>query len=392
MSRLRGGPGCVLAWLIGRAVLLVGVLLTYRSKGSVGGDVALYAGWARVLRAGSFPPAADATWQYPPGAAGVLVLPALPPGTYYLWFLALLLLADLAVLVLLLLRVRAGESAAGPWTWVIGVPALGTVVLGRFDLVPTALGVAGVLAVRVPVAAGLLLGAGGLVKLWPAVLLPLARSGSRTGWPGWARAAAGAAGTGVFALGVLLATGTLRGSFGFAGNTGGRGLQIEAVAATPYMVARALGAGPTVTRRYGAYEVVGAGVAGAVTVTTAATVVLLAGYVLLVLRRRAHPPEPRGLALTVVLGLVMVSKVLSPQYLLWCLGLAAAAALGPDRRQRLVAAVLVLAATVTQLLYPLMYDGLRQGAVLPTLLLVLRNGLLVLAAVLAGRAAVTGSG
>jgi len=87
------------------------------------------------------------------------------------------------------------------------------------------------------------------------------------------------------------------------------------------------------------------------------------------------------LALTAVSAFMVTSKVLSPQYLLWLLPLAAAAvALGGSRALRVWAAVLLAATAATQLVFPelyghlLVHDGLTGWAVLA---LVVRNLLMV---------------
>ncbi|BFO20807.1 hypothetical protein SHKM778_71950 [Streptomyces sp. KM77-8] len=77
--------------------------------------------------------------------------------------------------------------------WVAGVPLLGPTVYARYDVMVTAVAVAALLAaVRRPRLAGVLMGFGAVVKVWPALLLVGVRRWGRgagrrrpvRGWPG----------------------------------------------------------------------------------------------------------------------------------------------------------------------------------------------------------------
>ncbi len=376
-------------WVVTRTAMVAIVHWSgYPSPGAVTGDTRLYASWATILRSGHFP-AADPSWQYPPGAAGVLVVPAMTGAGYHAAFVAMMLIVDLGVLLGLLYRGRRGGGTAAAWTWLAGIAAVGPVALNRFDLVPTALAVAGVLAGS-PYAAGALLGLGGLVKLWPAVLI----AGVRERWVP-VRTLATMLAIAVAAVTALAGVGRLGEALGFAGHTRDRGLQIESVAATPYLLLHALfpDAGELrITRRFGAYEVVGRFVSVGITLTTVATVVGLAAYTALAIRARrsSGPGDPVGLAFAAVLVLVVTSKVLSPQYLVWVVGLAAAAMLGPDRRHRPAVALVIISASLTQAVFPGTYLSLIHARPAAVLLLAVRNMLLLTALLLVLRRLVIG--
>ena len=66
-------------------------------------------------------------------------------------FMVLAIGCDLAITLMLACRARRGGSLAGAWYWVCGVPLLGPVIVGRFDMVPVTLSVAA--AVRRPAGA-----------------------------------------------------------------------------------------------------------------------------------------------------------------------------------------------------------------------------------------------
>jgi Glycosyltransferase family 87 len=376
------------AWVGTRALLVAAPGWSgYPHHAAVVGDVRLYARWASILLSGHFPPH-DPSWQYPPGAAGLLVLPGLTPLRYYPSFVVLALIVDALMLGVLVGR---GRSLAGAWLWIAGPTALGPIVLNRFDTVPTLLAVAalaiGARAQAKPRAdrsfcAGVLLGLGIAVKVWPVLLIPIA--GGRGRQRGHLVAGAGI--VGVVILVGLAASGRLGEGLDFRHNQQARGLQVETVAATPYLLARAFGgSGIRVVREYGAYQVHGPGVPAVVTVTTVATGLAIVAFLALAWRR----PGNVGLGLAGLLGVLLVGRVLSPQYLVWALGLAAFGLTDRESRQRMTAGLLVAACALTQWLYPIWYVGLIRGAVGSTLLLAARNGVLLVAVGVALRAALS---
>jgi hypothetical protein len=150
-----------------------------------------------------------------------------------------------------------------------------------------------------------------------------------------------------------------------------RGLQIESVWATPLMVGRTIRPGEWTVdiSPYQAYEIFGPGVDFWVLVSNVATVVGLAALVLLFVRAfRAAGSTPVAvgfLVLTTVAVMIVTNKTLSPQYLLWLGGPAAALLLVRGRATaeerpaiRRTAYALVLLAVLTHLVYPLLYPGL----------------------------------
>jgi hypothetical protein len=177
----------------------------------------------------------------------------------------------------------------------------------------------------------------------------------------------------------------------------GRGLQIESIWATPLMVAHAFDPERWVVHysKFQAYEVFGPGVATLLTVSTVATVVGLGVTVALFVRGFVDPEVTAvGLGLLVLATIAittLTNKTLSPQYLLWLGGPAAVLLLsrstqGPrwHRVLRRLAVQLLVLALLTQLTYPLLYNGLlgrtSSGfAIVSTVVTALRNlSLLVL--------------
>ena len=134
-------------------------------------DVNNYEAWSHFLTAHRAMPGGE-SWQYPPGAAWLMLAPRLWPGGYGGAFVGLMLVFDLSALGLLALLGRRGGSYRGVWVWLLAMPLLGTFSLLRFDLVPTAIAIAALLVIqRRPGWFGALAGLGAAIKVWPIVLL-----------------------------------------------------------------------------------------------------------------------------------------------------------------------------------------------------------------------------
>ena len=83
------------------------------------------------------------------------------------------------------------------------------------------------------------------------------------------------------------------------------------------------------------------------------------------------------MALALVLALIVVNKVGSPQFLTWVIAPIVIGLVLDRRRWWRPGALAVLAAGLTQVVYPLVYDGILVAQPLPVALLTLRNVLLV---------------
>jgi hypothetical protein len=372
-------------WLATRAVMLW--LLAHNTLPLLGGGgVArevwrLYHRWYVVLAHGAFP-AHDPLWQYPPGAGLVLLAPRLLPElTYFQAFVALTLAAD-AVTALALARAgaRPGRSLHGAAYWTGGLPLLLHVPLARYDVQATALGVLCLLALtRSPRACGTFAALGALVKVWPALLLlgtPRGRA-TRSAW-GWAA---------VVAVGVLAVLATLfRNPLAFLRQQGGRGVQIESFGGTALSLARHAGWPGVVRYRYGALEFTGPYVQVVAGLSLALTAAAFGLLVLWRVRaRRWSAATPCDAALAAVLLFTVTSRVISPQYMVWLLGLAAVCLTSRHTTQRPVAALVAAASAVSVVAYPTLYHEVVTSTWIGCALMLLRNGLLAAAAVLSFR-------
>lgn len=373
MIRRSGIPSRALwaVWLATRVVLYLLVTAPHMS-----GDVSIYQRWyACCLSHGAFP-VADPMWQYPPGAALAFWLPGRLPGGYVSTFVLLAIGCDLVITLMLCARARRGGSAAGAWSWVCGVPLLGVVTVSRFDILPVALSVAAVCLAGPGGARGVLTGAGAAVKIWPVTLL----AGTPPGQ--WRRDLAGAAAV-LAAVCVIFPAAALS----FLAHQAARGVEIESVAATPLMIWRQAGWAGTVVYRFGAMQLSGwpAGLvheASILGLVLAAAAVL--GWRLLIASGRARwrPEFAADAPLAATLLFLVASPVLSAQYLLWPIGLAAACLASGRTTQRPAAVAVLAAAGLTQLIFPIGWPGLVAGSAALTGVLVARNMLLAAAAVL----------
>jgi hypothetical protein len=358
-------------WLATRTVLY---LLVMASRGD--GDVGIYQHWyACCLSHGTFP-LADPMWQYPPGAALVFWLPGHLPGGYRDSFVLLALGCDLAITLMLCLRARRGGSVAGAWYWVCGMPLLGATAIARLDLVPVALSVAALVVTGRGVLRGALIGAGAAVKAWPVTLLAgLA--------PGHRRRTLVAMAAVLAAVCVVFPGETAN----FLAHENARGVEIESVAATPFMIWRHAGWPGTLVFRFGSYQLSGGYVALAQDAARLGLVLVTAavlGWQLLLASGRARwrPEFAADAPLAATLLYLVVSPVLSAQYLLWVTGLAAACLATGRTTQRPAALAVLAAAGLTQLVFPIWWRGVVFGSDLATGVLTARNLLLVAAAAL----------
>ncbi|NEB01706.1 glycosyltransferase family 87 protein [Streptomyces sp. SID13726] len=369
----RSLTGLLLTWGVTRLLLLLWVFKVYVFPGpDVTSDVSvIYQGWYDVLRTGTFPQD-DVTWQYPPAAALAILSPALLPFLEYTQaFFVMAFAADLVVILLLLYAgLRDGRRLRGAWVWVVGVPLLGPTVYSRYDVMVTAVAVAAVLAAaRHPKVAGALVGFGAMLKVWPALILVGIRR--RSVWVSAAVTVVVVAGT--FSL-------AMPGAFAFLTFQRDRGTEVESLGSLVFHIARHYGWDGTVLLNYGSVEFMGPWVN---IVSTAALALTGMAFGLLLLWRltatRFQAHTTADAALVAVLMFTTTSRVISPQYMVWLIGLAAAALCFRASRMGLPAVLVLVASFVTVLEFPIWFAEVVGSTPLGITLLVIRNTLLVLA-------------
>lgn len=315
-------------------------------------DVNRYQAWSHALTAeGAFP--GGEGWQYPPGAGLLMLLPRLLPGTYGEAFVGLMLLVDLAGLLLLARLARRSDNDTGVWVWLLGIPLLGTFAVLRFDLVPTVIAIAALLVIhRRPHWFGAVAGLGAAIKLWPLLLLFGEWDRARLKRSGLAALAVVVA---VFAVSAL----AFDNSTGFLSNGGNRGLQEEAVATIPWQLEQIVSGDPYPREiRFGAWEVATPAadtVAGLLRLLTFAALLAAAAWwwarARAIRAGRRYLTEAaisRDFVFAAVLLVVVTSPVLSTQYMVWLLGLAAVVLSAGSARMRRPAWIVVGATVLSQ--------------------------------------------
>ncbi len=373
------------------------------------GDTFLYDRYADAVLAGGRP-YLDVAIEYPPGVRPAILAPQLAggdPGRYRLAFVVVCLLLDAAVLAAVLRLARRtgrgpaagaagaghdpvdGSGLTGAWVWVLGVALLGPLAFLRLDLLPTA---AAVWAVERGTArrwgtAGALLGYGAAAKVFPGLLAVPALAAALAGPVGSAprrsavRLVVGGVLGGLATL-ALAGPGVVAMARSVLGYHLERGIQIESVWATPLLVAARLGAPVRPLEVFGAWHVDG-WIAPAVeqVATFGALAALAVGTWLTVRAVRTDPGGglAAGLCATILL-LLATGSVLSPQYLVWALGLGAAALAATGLPLRRPVLVLLPVALATQVVYPVLYEQLLGLGRRALLVLAIRNALLVTAA------------
>lgn len=351
-------------WLVLRLVALA-IIIGWIPWPELVNDLTIYGTWVTdSLQFGRFP--TDEMWQYPPLAGPVFVAGSWLPGQR-VGFALLFLAFDAAIMAMLARQAGRTGRSAGTRLWALLPVIVGPLILARFDVVPTAFAVAAVLAAARPMASGVLAASGAWLKVWPLLVLAAVR---RRDLP---RAALGALGASALIAGVLAVT--TDEPMSFLTGQRDRGLQIESLAAWPFLVARALGAPVEVIYRYGAHEVEAAGVDLVARGATLATLVLLAIVAIQRLRGALEPLPGADVALATVLFSVATSRVFSGQYFIWLLALAAVCLSDPGSRMRRTIWLLVAAGLATHLVYPWLYSALLAGSPLAVLVQTVRVGL-----------------
>lgn len=365
------------------------------------GDVVLvYEPWSSAALSGGPIVGITETWVYPQLAlvpmllAKILSVPLIAvlgvSEAYLIAWALLVTVLDAVAFAVLIGRSPSQPRRTAAWFWIAALLLLGPIAIYRIDAitVPVAV-IAGLWLTRRPATAAALLTIGAWIKIWPGALLlaavVAARSRMRILLTGVAVTA------GVIALLFLLGADTE--ILGFLTQQTGRGLQIEAVAATPFLWLAVVGS----ARIEYSFEILtfqidaqGAdAVSAALTPLMAVLVVVISTIgAVKVMRGASFPRLFPPLALSLVTALIVLNKVGSPQFQTWLIP-PVILWLVLDRARAAVPAVLVLAlCALTCLVYPLNYDSLLRAEILPVTILSLRNALLVVALVVGIRAVV----
>ena len=326
----------------------------------------------------------DTAWVYPPLALVPIFLPSLAGMDSYpaAWLTMIAVLNTVAIGLLTGWGMRRARLSIA-WWWLGFLLLLGPIAVGRLDAVTAAMGVMAAATILTrPGVAGVILAAGAWIKIWPAGILAVAVVVLRS------RLTLLAAG--VTTSLVVLAIGVVAGGslslLSFITEQTGRGLQVEAVIATPWVWATMLGVGGVeigYSTEILTFQVSGPGADVAAALTTPLLAIASAAVVVLawVAVRRGASPErilpPAALAITV--ALIVFNKVGSPQFSAWLavpiiLALVVLGRAGWHTWRTPIVMVSVIAA-LTQAIYPFAYDALLAAEPFAVMVLTARNGL-----------------
>ncbi|WP_223625781.1 hypothetical protein [Microbacterium sp. EST19A] len=389
MSRIRT-TRLVALWSVFLLVHLVTAAVGWVYPSQPMGDVVLvYEPWASAALGGGPIVGVTESWVYPQLAlvpmllAKGLSMPLVPlmgvSGAYLVAWALLVTALDAVAFAVLVGRAPSRPRRVAAWFWCAALLLLGPIAIYRIDAVTVPLAVIGGLwlASR-PVVAAALLTVGAWIKIWPGALLLAAVVAGRARIRMLLAAAAVTAAVVV----VLLLLGADTEIFGFLTEQTGRGLQIEAVAATPFLWLAVAGA----ARIEYSFEILTFQITGVG--TDAVTAVLMPLMVLAALAvtaigamktvrgasfTRLFPP----LALTLVVVLIVTNKVGSPQFQTWLMAPVILWIALDGLRARVPAVLVLTLCALTCLVYPLSYDALLRAELLPVLVLTLRNVLLL---------------
>jgi len=377
----RPSPEAVVACLVFVACA-VGITALWEHLGDAVTDIALYQAYGERIADG-FVPYRDFGFEYPPGALPALVLPALVTNSVHAYRNAFVVeMAIVGVLGVLVLDValRRLELPRRERVLSLAVVALaplllGGVILTRFDLVPALL-VVGAVALAVAGrrrAAALVVGIGAAVKLYPALLLPpLAIDAWRRGGRRELAIVLGLAVTPILLAYAAFLVVAPDGVLDSLGRQAGRPLQIESLGAGVLLALHhGFGTGLGWTSGSGSQNLTGAG-AGALAVVQGLAQV--AAVVLVWISYARGPSTTERLvrhAAASVVAFVALSKVLSPQFLVWLVLLVPLVG-GPRRRAAI--ALTAVACALTAIWFPARYwDLVRDFDPLSSWLVLLRG-------------------
>ncbi|WP_375405714.1 glycosyltransferase 87 family protein [uncultured Amnibacterium sp.] len=317
----------------------------------------------------------DTEWVYPVAALPpMLIAGLLGDGPYLLVWLVMVAALDAVALVLV---ARRGRALA--WWWLAFTALLGPVALARIDAIALPLAVVGVLLLADrPAVAATLLTLAAWIKVWPAALVAaVLLTGRRL-----AVTISAAALTSAVVIGLALLAGARGTVFSFVSAQATRGLQVEAPVAIPWLWSAALG-DPGVGVYYDTdiltFQLRGDGVqavANAMIPVLAIGVVVVTLLALLARLRRASAVEVLAVtSLGYVSALVALNKVGSPQYLTWYVAPVILGLLVAPARFRVPAVLVLVAAVLTQLIYPWFYGGVTTPTAWVIGVLTIRNAI-----------------
>lgn len=350
------------------------------------GDVrAVYRGWIEQALDTHVWVGIDVPWVYPIVALVPLVITELGGlGQYGYNWLGLMLVVDTAALATLTGWGRTTRNLSAGWWWCAFLVLLGPIALGRIDAFSVAMAIIGCLLVAPrPVVATVIITLATWIKVWPAAIIAALVVAVRRRL----LVVVAAVATSAVVVLVALALGSGANVASFITAQTSRGLQVEAPVTTFWMW-RAFAGAPAsdvyYDRPLNTFQVTGAGVDLASTLTTPLMAVAAAIVLLLGVRAMRLGVSSTHLLTVLTLALigclVVFNKVGSPQYVCWYAVPAILALVGTpaERREfRVPIVILLVVAALTQLIYPYFYTEVLHLEAVMLGVLTARNLLLV---------------
>jgi hypothetical protein len=353
------------------------------------GDVRFYDNWGNMM-SNHLVPYRDFNLEYPPGALPMFLVPVYVRklahyyGTYYVWFrIELLVVGLLALIAMAYALTQLGASRRRAYAALcfagMGPVLLGPDALARFDYWPALLAVAAVAALvaRRPMLACGFAAAGTAVKVYPAVLIPLALIEL------WRRHGAQAVAKGL-AL-VVAVVGTITVPFLIVAPHGmswalhrqlNRPLQVESLGAVFFAAAHQIaGVHLHLVKSAGSDNLAGSGPHLAATLSGILTLLAPLAVYALYARSGRTREELATASVAAVTAYIAFSKVFSPQYLVWLIPLVP---LVGGRRGLRASALLFVIVGMTQIWSPYRYGDYHKLNTAWLIWLVFARDLLVL--------------
>lgn len=352
-------------WVAFSLVHIVGVLVgSLWATAQAWGDVSLYRWWVSEGAQAQGLPVFGGSWVYPFGALLPMLIPMAAQSLGFAGYLLLWILQVTALNAWVVATLLARGARRAVYWWLAFLLAMIPIGFARLDAIICPLMMMALLwlADR-PWAAGLLLTIGAWIKVVPGALFLLSLVVVRR--RAWQLVVAGASVT-LVVVGIAAAGGGLSHLASFMDQQDLRGLQIESVAATWFMFARAWD--PSVGVRYDhklfTYQVETPAAYTIARMLDGALIVLvliIGALVWLASRRRPDAALLWG-SLAVLSGLIVTNKVGSPQFSSWlAVPFVAILAAGIVKRRAwnlLLGAFLIAIAFATVMVYPWGYASL----------------------------------
>ena len=355
----------------------------YHAESVPYGDVSfVYEFWAGQAAGGAGIVGLDSQWVYPAAALIPILLPLLAgPGLYPIGWIVLVTALNAGAFAYLLYSARGTKRNTlqrfAAWWWLAFLLLLGPISVARLDSIVTPLAIVGLLtAVQRPAIAGALLAVATWIKVWPAALIAavlVAVNKRKT-------VLISVVVTSAVIVAFAIIMGGAANIFSFLGEQTGRGLQIEAPLATPFLWLASFH-----EQGYAVYydsviltfQVMGDGTG---TVAELSSVLLGLGFLGtlgwgICLHREGSSPSHvlPAVALTLTMVLIVFNKVGSPQYIGWLAAPIIAGLVLEQKRFVAPALIALVLGALTQGFYPYLYNGVLNVQSLELSILTLRN-------------------